>query len=67
MLINQDTKITTVLDPLIMIKDGVNIEEIFVDNDPYSHLKPFYVTNYYLPKIIQTFINLYSQAGSFSN
>ena len=39
-------------------KDGVNIEEIFIGNDPYSHLKPYYITNYYLPKIIQTLINL---------
>ncbi len=58
----------TVLDPFdYNRKDGVNIDEIFIGNDPYSHLKPYYVTNYYLPKIIQTLVNLYSQAGSFSN
>tara|TARA_B100001248_G_scaffold255191_1_gene234610 strand:+ start:4076 stop:5173 length:1098 start_codon:yes stop_codon:yes gene_type:complete len=57
----------TVLDPSNYYKnDGVNIEEIFIVNDSYSHLKPFYITNYYLPKIIQTLINLHSHAGSFS-
>ena len=31
----------------------ININEIFIEDDIYSHLKPSYITNYYLPKIIQ--------------
>ncbi|OUX33761.1 MAG: hypothetical protein CBE24_01910 [bacterium TMED264] len=29
------------------------INEIFIEDDTYSHLQPNYITNYYLPKIIQ--------------
>ena len=31
----------------------LDINEIFIENDAYSHLKPVYITNYYLPTIIQ--------------
>ena len=31
----------------------LDMNEIFIENDAYSHLKPVYITNYYLPTIIQ--------------
>ena len=31
----------------------IDINEIFIKDDTYSHLQPDYITNYYLPKIIQ--------------
>ena len=34
--------------------NNVNMNKIFIEDDFYSHLKPDYITNYYLPKIIQT-------------
>ena len=33
--------------------NDADINEIFIEDDSYSHLKPDYITNYYLPKIIQ--------------
>ena len=44
----------TVLNPFEYSKmNSVDINEIFIEDDAYSHLKPDYITNYYLPKIIQ--------------
>jgi len=34
--------------------NGIDINKIFIEDDSYSHLKPDYISNYYLPKIIQS-------------
>ena len=33
--------------------EELEINEIFIENDSYSHLQPVYITNYYLPEIIK--------------
>ena len=46
-------KITLVNPYNIKVMDKIKIRDIFIEEDSYSHLQADYITNYYLPKIIQ--------------
>ena len=46
-------KITLVNPFNIKLMDKIKIRDIFIEEDSYSHLQADYITNYYLPKIIQ--------------
>ena len=44
----------TLVNPFnIKLMDKIKIRDIFIEEDSYSHLQADYITNYYLPKIIQ--------------